>query len=156
MNFILNNSSSIQSILVIFHVVSALLSQIIVLMITMCAGLFLLKRRLIKRHVFSAVLQAIPAIDYLDQKLGSSISSGTFLISMATFSGIFLSYQPEYTLYPQEKFWWALSVWAWYSVVFLVKKKYIVPTRLIAQMSFVGFALVSSTLFGWIFIGFNE
>lgn len=136
--------------IVFFHISSAIAGELIAILASLISLLFLFQHRLLKLKKITILLARLPSLEKLEVCLSRLLRTGFVLLSLSLASGFFILYE----LWPKApdnyKILWAISVWIWYLIVFILKICY--KKRLFtAQMSLLGCILLSTALFGYIF-----
>jgi ABC-type uncharacterized transport system permease subunit len=136
-----------------FHIIGATVGQLCALLACVFAILYLWQRSVLKKKQFSHLSARLPALDWLEQLLITSVWTGFLFLTAAMFSGFFYFFQHgEYSTAAIEKTVWACGVWLWYLATLVMKKVFFQPSRRIAQMSLIGFMLLGAAVFGVLFI----
>ncbi len=149
----IQEQKGLESVFLACHIAGALSGEVLAVVAAVISFLYLGQHHLLKEKRFVHLMNRLPALDLLDESLIASLGAGFLFLSIALLSGgIFLSYStadhiPKLT----AKLIWALSVWFWYLLALFSRLGLHVSTKTLAQMSLLGFCLLVSAYFGFIF-----
>ena len=135
-----------------FHILMSILGEAFAICACAISMVFLIQRRALKRKQFAWLTGAITPLDKLDKALVISLWAGFLFITLGLISGAIYSqfYMPAPKSGLTGKIVWALLVWIWYLATLLARNIFNLSERRIAQMSMVGFLLLSVSFFGLI------
>lgn len=141
------------SVFLASHIIGATIGQMLALVASIVAVIYLWQRQVLKKKQFSHLSSQVPALDWLENILITCLWTGFLFISMALLSGAYYFwYYGVNSPNAIHKIIWASIVWLWYFVTLLMKRVFAQPSRRIAQMSLVGFMLLGVAVFGTLFM----
>ena len=139
-------------ILISSHIFLAVISQIVAIMTTICAVIFLVQQRNLKLRKLEFLTKPQVSLESLEKTFSRLLLLGLVLLSLTLTTGfvvyLFLNLK---TKYMSLKIIWALLVWLWYLVSFFFKEKYLRSRIVSAQMCSVGCLFLLTAWFGFIF-----
>ena len=139
------------------HIFMAILGEAFAICACAISIVFLIQSRALKRKQYGWLTGSITPLDTLDRALLLSLWAGFFFITLGLISGAIYT-QTANTLPKMRltgKIIWALSVWLWYLTILLSRNIFKLSERRIAQMSMIGFLLLSISFFGLVRWGEN-
>ncbi|MCB9228894.1 MAG: cytochrome c biogenesis protein CcsA [Deltaproteobacteria bacterium] len=133
-----------------FHIAGATMGQLLALLASLVAVLYLWQQRLLKKKLLEQLTSRIPALDLLETILIAVLWAGFFFLTAALISGAvyFCWYFDGSMQIYGRKITWALTVWSCYFLALLARHWFHVPFKRIAQISLIGFCLLLITFFG--------
>ena len=138
--------------LVYFHIVLAVVSQVIAVITTLVAILFLALQRRIKRRKINFLTNPSLSLEGLESAFSKLLIIGFTLLSFTVVSGFSIHFFLKInTKYMNVKITWAVLVWLWYFVSLLFKEKFFQSRTISAQMCSAGCLFLLTAWFGFIF-----
>ena len=138
--------------LVYFHIFLAVVSQLVAVVTTVVATLFLLQQRKLKMRQVESLIKPKVSLEVLERFFSKLLLLGLVLLSFTVLSGFSVHFFLKMnTKYMNIKIIWAVLVWLWYFVSFFFKEKYLRSRTISAQMCSAGCLFLLTTWFGFIF-----
>lgn len=139
-------------ILISSHIFLAIISQLVAVMTTVCAIVFLVQQRKLKLRKLEFLTKPQVSLESLEKTFSKLLLLGLVLLSLTLTTGfvVYLFFNLK-TKYMSLKIIWALLVWLWYLVSFFFKEKYLRSRTVSAQMCSVGCLFLLTAWFGFIF-----
>lgn len=135
--------------LIAAHIYTSIVGEAFAILAFVIAMLYLIQKRAMKKKQFNRLLGSALSLDTLDRSLLFTIWSGFILLTTGLILGaIYTQFFQADTSMATGKVIWALLVWLWYLATLLARNVFSLPAKRIAQMTFVGFALMSLGVFG--------
>ena len=137
---------------ILLHIAVAILAQFLAILATCVSTLFLFQQRNLKRKRVSALFNQPLSLEFLDLLFTRLLRFGFVFISISVVSGFFLFFLLRTQIKAMElKILWSLLVWVWYSISLLFRHKILKSRTISAQMCSIGFLILLSACFGFIF-----
>lgn len=138
--------------IIYLHIIVAILAQTVAVLATGISTFFLIQQRNIKRKKITVVIKSPFSLEVLDEFFSKLLWLGFVFLSFSVLSGfvLFLYFKPQIK-YMELKIIWSLLVWFWYFVSTLLRHRYFKSRTVSAQMCSLGFIILLSTCFGFIF-----
>lgn len=132
------------------HIAMAIIGQAFAIIACAVSVLYLWQQNLLKKKLLTQLSGSLPAIDRLERLLMRTLWTGFIFITLGLLSGAILTqlYDLPVELRLGYKVIWACFVWGWYLATLLARNVFNRSSKRIAQMSLVGFLLLSMTYFG--------
>lgn len=135
--------------LIAFHVYVSVIGEAFAILAFVIALLYLIQKRAMKKKQIHRLLGNALSLDTLDRSLIFCIWSGFILLTVGLILGaIYTQFFASDSNLATSKVVWALIVWFWYLATLLARNVFTLPAKRIAQMTFVGFALMLLGVFG--------
>lgn len=139
-------------LVILLHIAVAVLAQLVAILATCLSTFFLVKQRSLRAKNFDALLNSRVSLEILDLIFTRLLLLGFLFISIALVSGFFLYFfLPSKIRFLEYKMAWAVLVWVWYAFSLLFRHKILKSRTVSAQMCSLGFLILLSTCFGFIF-----
>ena len=137
---------------IFLHVFIAIFAQIIAILATGIAVLFLVQQRRVKAKNIAALRRSRFSLEALDLFFARLLRFGFVLLTFSVCSGflLLLSYSPKVP-HIAFKILWSLLVWLWYFISIVIRRSHYKTRTISAQMGSLGFLILLSTCFGFIF-----
>ena len=148
-------SSSIDTRSLQIHIVAAVIGQTFAILACGLSLLFLWLDKKLKNRELNELPARYPAFTTLTKALNRTLWIGFAFITLSLLTGAIFSLNGQLdniqNMYP--KIVWAILVWTWYLCILVLKEIRGYQPQKTARMSLIGFALMSLSWFGLLFVG---
>jgi ABC-type uncharacterized transport system permease subunit len=137
---------------ILLHIIIAVIAQALAIVSTIISTLFLIQQRDIKKKHLTSLMKQRFSLEQLDIFFTKTLKSVFLLFSISICSGFLLLcfFKPQTNLILLKSIW-AILVWGWYFTSVMLKEKFFQSRTISAQMSSLGFLLLLSSCFGFLF-----
>jgi ABC-type uncharacterized transport system permease subunit len=135
--------------LIVAHIYTSVIGEAFGILAFVVAILFLFQKRAMKKKQINRLLGLALSLDTLNRLLLITIWSGFIFLTIGLVLGaIYTQFFATSLESSVSKIVWALIVWFWYLATLLARNVFRLHEKKIAQMTFIGFALMALGFFG--------